>query len=272
MKMRLAVMMVLLAIVSLAIGAQSSPQFGITPSVPTMGEPTSFISWFSPSYDIFWSVDNVPVGIGQKIEYVFLSAGTYTVVMEVFQESQLVHTGKQVVEMQYSDSTAITVLLAIFGTPSPPQFDVMPRIPTVGEPTSFISRFSPGYNILWSVNNVPVGTGQTTPYIFPSLGMYSVVMKVSQGSQVVYTEEQVVQTQFSPPGYNPSPPEIPCAPYTPYVPPETPYVPPETPYVPPETPYVPPEIPDIDTGDFSPTSILGLLFLFLGAYLLFLEQ
>ena len=271
MKMRLVVMMVLLAIVSLVVGAQSSPQFGITPRVPTVGEPTSFFSWFPSEYNIHWSVNNVSVGNGQKIEYVFPSMETYAVVMQVFQESRLVYVEGQIVQTQYSptgynSSPPVTVALTIVSTPSPPQFDVMPWTPTVGELTSFISRFPLGHDIRWKVNDVLVGTGQTTQYIFLSLGTYSVVMEAWQGPHMVYTETQVVNTQYSPPGYNPSPPT------TPYVPPETPYAPPETPYVPPETPYVPPEIPNIDTGDFSTTSILGLLFLILGAFLLLQEQ
>ena len=169
------------------------------------------------------------------------------------------------------------VLLAVvslaIGAQSSLQFDVMPHFPMVGEPTSFISRFPPGHDIHWSVNNVPTGIGQKIEYVFPSIGTYSVVMEVFQGPHLIYTEEQVVQTQYSPPGYSPSPPEIPYVPpETPYVPPEIPYVPPEIPYVPPETPYIPPEIPNVDTGDFSPTSIMGLLFLIIGALLLFLEQ
>jgi|AntAceMinimDraft_18_1070375.scaffolds.fasta_scaffold04666_4 hypothetical protein len=271
MKKCLVGMVLLLVVISLAIGAQSSLRFDVIPNLPMVRESTSFISWFTPDYDIHWSVNNVPAGIGQKIEYTFPSMGTYAIVMEVFRESRLIYMEGRMVQTQYSPpgynpSPPKTVSMTIVSTLSPPQFDVMPHFPTVGEPTSFISWFTPGYDIHWSVNNVSAGVGQIIEYVFPSIETYSVVMEVFQGPNLIYTEERAVQTQYSPPGYNPSPPEIP------YVPPETPYVPPETPYVPPETPYIPPEIPDVDLGGFSPTSLVGLLFLILGAFLLLQEQ
>ncbi len=137
----------------------------------------------------------------------------------------------------------LAVSLAV-GAQVAPQFDVIPRIPVVGEPTSFISWFPPGYDVHWSVNNVPVGIGQTIKYVFPSIGTYLIVMEVFQGPHLVYSEEQLVKTQYSPPGYNPIPP-------------------PESPYVPPET--------DIDL-DLSSASTVGLIFIIIGALLLLLEQ
>lgn len=131
------------------------------------------------------------------------------------------------------------------GVITAPQFDVMPRVPYVGEAsTSFTSRFSGGYEIYWSVNNTPVGKGKRIYYTFPSLETYLVTMRIFQGPNLIYLEEQLVTTQNMPPGYTL-----------------------------PEDPYVPPHVsPEIDMeGDLS-LSLIGAIFMIIGALLLLLEQ
>src|SRR5437016_1021480 len=170
--------------------------FTFSPSSPQAGQQVSFTgsaSGGTSPYSYGWSFGDGLTGSGSSVTHTYLSAGTYTIVLNVKDGSSPQQTA--------TSQQSITV------TSPPPaltaSFTYDLSSPQVGEIVSFNGSASGGvspYSYSWSFGDGITGTGSSVTHAYASAGSFMVVLTVkdSGSPQQTTTSQQSITISTSP--------------------------------------------------------------------------